>query len=81
LAKVGLRQNLTTQTSTPKFVEEVVAKVMQVNEVVELFQTMVSVNLNMGNLEYGGEQSEKRINHRKEREGNIARGIGQGKGL
>jgi hypothetical protein len=32
----GLK-NPMTQTSTPKFVEEVVAKVMQVNKVVELF--------------------------------------------
>ncbi len=61
--------------------EKIVAKVMQVNEVVELFQTMVSVNLNMGNLEYGVEQFEKHISHRKERKGNIARGIGQGEGL
>jgi hypothetical protein len=31
-------------------VEEVVAKVMQANKVVELFQIMAIVSLNMGNL-------------------------------
>jgi len=40
----------TTHTSTPKFVEEVVIEVIKANEVVELFQTMVIVNLNTGNL-------------------------------
>jgi hypothetical protein len=39
-----------TQISTPKFVEEVAAKVMKANNVVELFQTMVIMSLNMGNL-------------------------------
>jgi hypothetical protein len=43
-------KNPTTQTSTPKFVEEVAAKVMQVHKVVELFQTMAIVSLNMGIL-------------------------------
>ncbi len=43
-------KNLMTQTSTPKSVEEVVAKVMQANKVVELFQIMAIVSLNMGNL-------------------------------
>jgi len=41
---------LTTYTSTPKFVKEVVAKVMQVDKAVELFQTMAIMSLNMGNL-------------------------------
>ncbi len=40
----------TTWTSTPKFVEEIVAKVMKANKVAELFQTMAIVSLNMGNL-------------------------------
>ncbi len=40
----------TTQTSTPKFVEEVATEVMKANKVDELFQTMAIVNLNMGNL-------------------------------
>jgi hypothetical protein len=40
----------TTQTSTPKSMEEVVVEVMQADKVVELFQTMAIVSLNMGNL-------------------------------
>jgi hypothetical protein len=39
-----------TQISTPKFVEEVVVEVMQVDKITKLFQTMAIVNLNMGNL-------------------------------
>ncbi len=39
-----------TQTSTPKSMEEVVTEVMEAVKVVELFQTMVIVSLNMGNL-------------------------------
>jgi hypothetical protein len=42
-----------THTSTPKFVEEVVAEVMKVDKVTKLFQTMAIVNLNMGNLTLG----------------------------
>ncbi len=43
-------KNLMTQTSIPKSMEEVVAKVMQANEATKLFQTMAIVSLNMGNL-------------------------------
>ncbi len=39
-----------TQTSTPKFVEEVLIEVMKVDMANELFQTMAIMNLNMGNL-------------------------------
>jgi hypothetical protein len=39
-----------TQTNTPKLVEEVVAKIMKVDKVIELFQTMVIMNMKMGNL-------------------------------
>ncbi len=39
-----------TQKSTPKSMEEVVAKVMKVDKEAELFQTMAIVSLNMGNL-------------------------------
>jgi hypothetical protein len=39
-----------THTSTPKFVEEVAIEVMKTDKVVELFQTMVIVSINMGNL-------------------------------
>ncbi len=40
----------TTQTNTPKSMEEVATEVMKVNKVAELFQTMVIVSFNMGNL-------------------------------
>ncbi len=44
-------KNPTTQTNALKFVEEVVAKVMQAYKlVVELFQIMAIMSLNMGNL-------------------------------
>ncbi len=43
-------RNPTTQTSTSKFVEEVVEEVMQAYKVTKLFQTMAIVGLNMGNL-------------------------------
>jgi hypothetical protein len=39
-----------TQTSTPKCVEEVVAKVMNAHEAAKLFQTMAIVSLNMENF-------------------------------
>jgi hypothetical protein len=39
-----------SQTSTPKFVEEVVAKVMKADKTTELFQTMAIMSLNMGNF-------------------------------
>jgi len=40
----------TTQTSTPKFGGGSCKIVMQIDKVVELFQTMTIVSLNMGNL-------------------------------
>jgi hypothetical protein len=43
-----MSKNPTTQT--PKIVEEIVAKVMQIDNIVELFQTMVIMSLNMGKL-------------------------------
>ncbi len=43
-------KNLTTHTSTPKSMEEVVAKEMQANKTTELFQTMAIMSLNMENL-------------------------------
>jgi hypothetical protein len=39
-----------TQTSTPKFVEEVVAEVMKIDKAAKLFQTMAIMSLNRGNL-------------------------------
>jgi len=40
----------TTQTSTPKSMEEVITEVMKTNKITELFQTMAIVSLNMGNF-------------------------------
>jgi len=40
----------TTQTNTPKSMEEVVTEVMKTNKIAKLFQTMAIVNLNMGNF-------------------------------
>jgi hypothetical protein len=39
-----------TQKNTPKSVEEIVVEVMKTYEVVDLFQTLAIVSLNMGNL-------------------------------
>ncbi len=39
-----------TQTSTPKFVEEVAIEVMKVDKAIELFQTMAIMNINTRNL-------------------------------
>ncbi len=43
-------KNPTTQTNTPKSMEELATKVMQVDKATELFQTMTIVRMNMGNL-------------------------------
>jgi hypothetical protein len=40
----------TTQTSTPKSMEEVAIEVMKTYKAVELFHTMTIMSLNMGNL-------------------------------
>ncbi len=40
----------TTQTSTPKSMEEVAAEVMKADKVAQLFPTMAIVSLNMWNL-------------------------------
>jgi hypothetical protein len=39
----------TTQTNTPKYVDEVVAKIMKVDKEAKLFQIMAIVSMNMGN--------------------------------
>jgi len=39
-----------TQISTPKSMEDIVAKVMKADKTTKLFQTMAIVSLNMGNL-------------------------------
>jgi hypothetical protein len=43
-------KNPTTQTSTPKFMEKEVVKMIQIIKATKLFETMAIVNLNMGNL-------------------------------
>ncbi len=43
-------KNPTTWTNTPKFGDEVVVEVKQVDKAIELFQTMAIVNLNIRNL-------------------------------
>jgi hypothetical protein len=69
-------KNPTTQTSTPKYVEEVAIRVMQASKATKLFQTMAIMSLNMGNL--NREQSEKQIGHIGEGKGSTIGGIGQG---
>jgi hypothetical protein len=59
-------------------VEEVATKVMQVDKEVELFQTMVIVSQNMGNLNLEVNNLKNILATKK---GSIARGIGQGEGL
>ncbi len=54
-------KNPRTHTSIPKSMEEVATKVMHVNKVAKLFQTMVIVSLNMGNW-IRGETFRKGIN-------------------
>ncbi len=56
--------------------EEVVAKVMKVDKVTKLFQTMAITSLNMGNLTLEVKQSKKQIDSREEGEGSVTRGIG-----
>jgi len=43
-------KNPMAQISTPKSIEEVATKVMQVDKATKLFQTMAIMSLNMGNL-------------------------------
>jgi len=50
-----------TQTSTPKSLEEVAKKVMQANKVIESFQIMAIVSLNMGNLIIKVKNSKNRL--------------------
>ncbi len=56
--------------------EEVAIEVMQVDKATELFQDMEIVNMNMGNFNFGGKQSRKKIGYREEGEGNNTRRIG-----
>ncbi len=54
---------------------------MQVDKVVEVFQTMAIVNLNMGNLNLEVSSLKNRLTIKGEKEGNIIRRIGEGEGL
>ncbi len=56
-----------TQTSTPKFVEEVATKVMQVEKAKELFQTMAIVSLNMGKLNLEVSILKNKLPHKRKR--------------
>ncbi len=56
--------------------EEVATEVMKAHIVVELFQTMVIVNLNMGKFDYGGKYFEEQQSYKGERKGSVTRGIG-----
>ncbi len=47
--------------------EEVVAKVMQVNKAIELFQTMAIVTINMGNLNLKVNNLKNRLATEKEK--------------
>ncbi len=59
-------KNPQTQTITPKFVEEVATKVMQIYKVSKLFQSMAIVSLNMGEFDFKGEQSREQVGYRGE---------------
>ncbi len=57
--------DFTTWTCTPKSMEEVVVEVMKANKIAELFQTMATVSLNMGNLILGVNTLKNRLAVRK----------------
>jgi fructose-1,6-bisphosphatase len=40
----------TSQKFTPKYVEDMVANVLESNKIVKMFQAMAIINLKMGNL-------------------------------
>jgi hypothetical protein len=56
--------------------EEVTTKVMKVDMVIELFQTMVIMSLNMGKFDYGGKYFEEQQSYRGKRKGSVIGGIG-----
>jgi CRISPR/Cas system-associated protein Cas7 (RAMP superfamily) len=57
-------KNPMTETSTPKFVEEIIIEVMLIDKVIELFHTMAIVSLNMGNLNLEVNSLRNRLGHR-----------------
>jgi len=56
-------------------VEEVATKVMKADMVIELFQTVVIVSLNMGKFDFRGKYFEKQQSYKGERKGSVTRGI------
>lgn len=70
-------KNPTTHINTPIFVEEVAAKVMQANKKIKLFQTMVIMSLNMGNLNLEMSSLKNILTTKEKEKGNIARGVGE----
>jgi hypothetical protein len=65
-----------TLINAPKSVKEVTTEVMKVAKAVELFQTMVILSLNMGNLTLEVNISEEQIGFGGKEEGNFTGGIG-----
>jgi len=57
-------------------VEEVAIKVMKIDMVVELFQTILIVSFNMGKFDSGGQYFEEQQSYRVERKGSVTGGIG-----
>ncbi len=57
--------------------EEVAAKVMQANKKIKLFQTMVIMSLNMGNLNLEMSSLKNILTTKEKEKGNIARGVGE----
>jgi len=57
-------------------VEEVATEVMKANTIIELFQTMVIVSLNMGKFDFGGKYFEEQQSYKGERKGSVTGRIG-----
>ncbi len=56
--------------------EEIATKVIKTNTVIELFQTMVIVNLNMGKFDSRGKYFEEQQSYMGMRKGSVIGGIG-----
>ncbi len=56
--------------------EEVATKVMKIDKVAELFQTMAIVSLNMGNLTLEVKHYGEHISYKGKGKGNVIGGIG-----
>jgi hypothetical protein len=60
-------KNPTTQTSTPKSMEEISTKVMQTQKEIELFKIMAIISLNMGNLNMEVNSPKKKLATREKK--------------